>query len=104
MENEETLKASALVRELADAVQHQIDDFLANGVVTTSVVVCGIFLSGNQLLRVEKSSVSTSANFVNDSRLEIDKDSTRYVFARTGLGEKVLKESSPPPTDLSEGI
>ena len=83
MENEETLKASALVRQLADAVEHQIDDFLANGVVTTGVVVGGVFLSGNQLLRVEKSSVSTSANFVNDSRLKIDKDSTRYVFART---------------------
>ena len=53
MENEETLKTSALIGELADAIQDQVDDFLADSVVTTSVVVSGIFLSGDQLLRVE---------------------------------------------------
>ena len=80
MEDEEALKASALVRQLADTVQHQINDFLADGVVTTGVVVSGIFLSSDQLLRVEKRSVSTSADFVNDSRLQINKDSSRHML------------------------
>ena len=42
MENEESLKAWAVVSKLADAVQDGIDNFLADGVVTTSVVIGGI--------------------------------------------------------------
>ena len=88
VEDEEALKTSALVRQLADTVQHQINDFLANGVVTTGVVVSGIFLSSDQLLRVEKRSVSTSADFVNNSRLQINKDCARHMLARSAFREK----------------
>ena len=40
-----TLETGALVGELADAVQDEVDNFLADGVVATSVVVGGVFLA-----------------------------------------------------------
>ena len=42
MENEESLKAWAVVSKLADAVQDGIDNFLADGVVTTGIVIGSI--------------------------------------------------------------
>jgi hypothetical protein len=47
MENQETLKTSALVGQLTDAVQNQIHNFFANRVVTSGIVVSSIFLSSN---------------------------------------------------------
>jgi len=91
MENQESLQASALVRKLADAVKHQIDDFLADSVVATSVVVGGIFLSGDELLGVEQGAVRTSADFINDSWLQVDKDSTGNVFARASFREESVE-------------
>ena len=44
MEDHEALEAGAVVRELSDAVQDAVDDFLADGVVATGVVVRCIFL------------------------------------------------------------
>merc|ERR1712032_1524627 len=43
--HEETLQASAVVREFADSVEHKVDNFLANGVVTTSVVVSSVLFA-----------------------------------------------------------
>ena len=51
--------------------------------MATSVIVGGILLSGNQLLRVEKLAVSSSPDFVNDSRLQVDEDGTGNVLAGT---------------------
>jgi hypothetical protein len=56
--------------------------------VTTGVVVGGIFLTGDQLLRVEQLTVGTSANLVNDGRLKVQEDGTRDVFAGTSFREK----------------
>lgn len=89
MENEESLKTSALIGELADTVQHQINDFLANSVVATGIVISGIFLASNQLLRVKQGSVSASANLINDGWFQVDKDSTRDVLARTCIYKKI---------------
>jgi hypothetical protein len=47
MEDEETLKCSAVIRHLAYFVHDIVNDILANGVVTTGVVVGSIFLSRN---------------------------------------------------------
>merc|ERR1711946_41104 len=57
VEDQEALETGALVGKLADAVKHQIDDLLADGVVTTSVVVGSIFLAGDELFGVEESAV-----------------------------------------------
>src|SRR5688572_30316577 len=58
------LETSALIGQLADAVEHDVDDLLANCVVATGVVVGGILLTGDQLLRVEELAVSTRANLI----------------------------------------
>jgi hypothetical protein len=86
--HEETLKTSAVVSELADTVQDKVDDFLANGVVTTGVVVGSVFLSGDQLLRVVELAVSAGADFVNDSWLKVNVHSAGDVLASTSLREK----------------
>jgi hypothetical protein len=88
VEDHETLQTSAVIGELADAVQDQINDLLADGVVTTSVVVGGILLAGDHLLGVVKLAVSTSADLIAHSGLEIDQDGTRNVLAGTSLGEE----------------
>lgn len=47
MEDQEALQTRALVSQLADAVQDQIDDLLAIGVVTSCKVIGSIFLASN---------------------------------------------------------
>jgi hypothetical protein len=39
------LETCALISELSDSVEAEIDDFLTNGVVSSGEVVGGIFLS-----------------------------------------------------------
>jgi len=88
MEDQEALKTCAVVSKLADTIEDKVDDFLSNGVVTASIVVGSIFLAGDNLLRMVELAISSSANFIADTRLKIDKDSTRNVLASTSLGEK----------------
>jgi hypothetical protein len=88
VENEETLETSAVVSQLADSVENEVDHFLANGVVTTGVVASGIFLARNELLRVEQLSVGAGADFIDDSGLEIDENSAGNVLASASLAEE----------------
>jgi hypothetical protein len=44
VKDHETLQTRALIGQLADAVQDQVNDFTADGVVATSVVVGSVFL------------------------------------------------------------
>merc|ERR1719498_234460 len=64
-----------------EAVQDQVHDLLADGVVATGEVVRGILLTGDQLLRVEQLTVRTRADLVNDRRLQVDEDAARHVLA-----------------------
>ena len=72
MEDQETLKSGALLGELSDPVENEVDDLLSDGVVASGVVVSGILLAGDQLLGVEQLAVGTHANLVDDGRLEVD--------------------------------
>jgi len=45
VEDEETLETSALIGKLSDSVEAEINDFLTNGVMSSSEVVSGIFFS-----------------------------------------------------------
>ena len=45
-----TLKPRALIGQFANPVEHKINDFLSDGVVTTSIVIGSIFLSSYELL------------------------------------------------------
>jgi hypothetical protein len=88
VEDHETLETSAVVSQLADAVQHKVNNLLTDGVVTTGVVVGSIFLAGDDLLRVIELTVSTSADFVTHTRLQVHQDGTRNVLASTSLREE----------------
>ncbi len=88
IEDQETLETSAVVGELANAVQAHVDNFLANGVVTTGEVIGGIFLTRDELFRVEQLAVSSSADLIDHSGFKIDKDATGDVLASTSLREE----------------
>lgn len=81
MEDQETLKTTAVVGDATDLVEDLVDEFLADGVVATGVVVGGILLAGDHVLWVEKAAVSSSADLVDNIRLEVAVDRPRDVFA-----------------------
>jgi len=88
VEDEETLETSAVVSQLSDAVQAEVDNFLTDGVVTTGKVVGGIFLSGDQLFGVEQLSVGTGADLINYGGFQVKEHATGDVLAGTRLAEE----------------
>jgi hypothetical protein len=88
VEDEESLKTSALIRKLSQTVQDEIDELLSDGVMSTSVVVGSIFFTGDQLFGVEQLSVSSSSDLINYGGFKIDEDGTRHVFAGTSFAEE----------------
>jgi hypothetical protein len=88
MEDHESLQTSAVVSKLADAVQYEVHDLLADSVVATGVVVGSILLTRDDLLRMVQLTISSSADLIAHSRLKIDKDTTRNVLTSTGLREE----------------
>merc|ERR1711871_814289 len=88
VEDEEALEARAVVSQLPDAVEHQVNDLLADRVVATSVVVGGVFLAGDQLLGVVQLAVRASADLVNHGGLQVDVHGTGHVLASTSLREE----------------
>jgi len=88
VEDEEALETDALISELSDSVEAEIDDFLTNGVVTSGEVVGGVLLAGDKLLGVEELSVGASSDLIDNGGLEIEEDSAGDVLASTSLGEE----------------
>ena len=88
VEHEEALETGTLVSKLSDSVEAEVDDFLSDGVVASSEVVSGVFLSGNELLGVEELSVGSSPDFVDDSGLEVEEDGSGDVLAGTSFREE----------------
>ena len=64
VEDEESLETSTLVSQLTDAVQDQVNKLFADCVVTSGVVVGGVLLASDELLRVEELAVGTSTNLI----------------------------------------
>lgn len=81
VEDEETLETSTVVCNTANLVQNLLNKLLANGVVTTGIVVGSILLSSDHVLWVEQAAVSTSADLIDDVWLEIAVDGTWDVFS-----------------------
>ena len=98
VEHEESLETSALIGELSDSVEAEINNLLTDGVVTTGEVVGGILLTGDKLLWVEELSVGAGSDLIDDGRLEIEEDSAGNVLASTSLGEEGV-ESIVATTD-----
>ena len=74
------METCALISKLSDSVEAEINDFFTNGVMSSGEVVGGIFLSRDELFWMEKLSVGTSSNFIDDSGFEIKEDSSWDVF------------------------
>ena len=98
VEHEESLETSALIGELSDSVEAEINNFLTDGVVTTGEVVGGILLTGDKLLWVEELSVGAGSDLIDNGGLEIEEDSAGNVLASTSLGEEGV-ESIVATTD-----
>ena len=81
VEDEEALETIAVVGDVAHLVEDLVDELLANGVVTTGVVVGGILLAGDHLLRVEEGAVGAGADLIDDVGLEIAVDGAGHVLA-----------------------
>jgi len=88
VEDEESLETSALIGQLSDSVEAEINNLLTDGVVTTGEVVGGVLLTGDELLGVEELTVGTGSDLIDDGRLEIEEDATGNVLAGTSLGEE----------------
>lgn len=50
--------------QFADPVQDQVDNLLADGIMASGVIIGCVFLSGDQLLRMEELPVSPCAHFI----------------------------------------
>ena len=98
VEDEETLETSALIGELADSVEAEIDDLTSDGVMSSGEVVSGIFLSGDKLLGVEKLSVGSGSDLIDNGGLKIEEDGSGDVLTGTSLGEEGV-ESVVTTTD-----
>jgi len=96
--DEETLETSALIGELSDSVEAEVNDLLTDGVVTTGEVVGGVLLAGDELLGVEQLSVGAGSDLIDDGGLEIEEDGAGHVLASTSLGEEGV-ESVVAATD-----
>jgi len=88
VEEEKSLKTSTLIGKFSDPVENQIDELFSDGVVTTSVVVGGIFFTSDQLLWMEQLPVGSGPNLVDNGWFKINENSPWHVFAGTSLREK----------------
>ena len=88
MEDEESLETSALISQFPDSVQAKVNNLLADGVVTTSVVVGSILLSSDELFGVEELSVGSSPYFIDNGGFQVKEDGTGNVLASSSLAEE----------------
>jgi hypothetical protein len=88
VEHHEALQSCAVIRKLADAVQGEIHDLFANGVVASSVVVRGVFFARDQLLRVEEGTEFSGAHLVDHRWLQVQIHASRNMLAGTSLREE----------------
>ena len=91
MEEKKSLKSRTLVSPFPDSVQNQIHDLLANGVVSPGVVVGSVLLAVDQLLGVVELTVGSNSGLVNDSGLQVNKDSSGNMVAATSFREEGLE-------------
>ena len=91
MEDQKSLKAGAVISQFTNTVQDQINNLLSNGVVSPGIIVSCIFLSSHQLLRVEQSTVGSGTYFINDSGLQVDKDSSWNMLSRSSFRKESVE-------------
>jgi hypothetical protein len=104
VEDQEALHSRAVVGELADAVQREIDDFLADGVVAPRVVVRRVFLAVDDLLRMEELALRAGSDLIDDGGLDVDEDGARNMLAGARLREEGVEGVVAHTDGLSDGI
>ena len=83
VEDKETLETSALIGELSDSVEAEVNNFLSDGVVSASIVIGSIFLSGDKLFRMEQLAVGSGSNFICKMDIKLI---SKYNRALTKIG------------------
>lgn len=86
--DEESLKTSTVVSQLSDSIEAQVNDFSSDSVVTSSEIVSGVFLSGDELFWMEQLSVGTSSDLVNNSWFEIQEYGSWDVLSSSSFTEE----------------
>ena len=79
------------MKPTSDTVHADVDELLSDSVVTSGVVISGIFFPCDQLLRVEESLVSSGSDFVDHSGLQVDENRSRNVFSSGGFAEESVE-------------
>ena len=100
MENQEALKTCALVSQFLNLVQDEVSDLLANGVVTSSIVIGSIFFACDELFRVEELAVGASANLINDCGFQVYKHCPGHMLASACLTEEGVEGVVSSPNSL----
>lgn len=103
VEDQEALEAGAAVGDTADLVQDAIDKLLANGVVTTGIVVGGILLAGNHVLGMEETSVSAGSDLVDYIGLKIAVDCARDVLSLACVVQGTRSQINSSTKGLARG-
>jgi len=85
---DETLKTSAVIGQLTDAIQAKVNNFFTYGVVTTGIVIGGIFLTRDQLFWVEKTAVGTGTDLIDSGGFQVKEYASWYEFTGSSFGEK----------------
>ena len=88
VENQEALKTGTLVSQFLNSVQDEVHDLLANGVVTSGIVIGSIFFACDELLRVEELVVGASENLINDCGFQVYKLCPGHMLASVCLTEE----------------
>lgn len=79
---------------MTDTIYDLFYDILANGVVSSSIVVRCIFFAVDQEFWVEEVAVSAMADFVNWRRVKVNKNGSGNIFASAGFGKEGLVSTS----------
>lgn len=86
-----TYRFVPLTGNTTDAVHDGVNLFLANGVVTTGIVVGGILGAVDEKLGVEELAVRAGAELVDGRGVEVDKQGTGNMLSVARLGEEGLE-------------
>ena len=91
VEDKESLETCALICKLSDSIKAEINDFFTDSVVSSGEVVGGIFFTWDELLRMEKLSVCSGSNFINNSWFKIKEDTSWDVFTSSSFWEESVE-------------
>ncbi len=80
-----------IVKSTSDGlVEAEVDDFLSDCIMSARIIICRVFLSGDELLGVEELAVGAGADLVDDGGLEVEHDAAGDVLAGAGLREECI--------------